>query len=410
MIKIISCFLTGLLGVQISLSQTIYPGYYVDQLNDTVHTRFEIPISFDINLMNELIIVSEQGKSQVPVANINFIYIPNIGAYERKTADLGNYQLENQFLEVLVKGKASLYYNDFNKDERYIIETEEKGMILLSNKERITEKDGKYYKQDRPYSHVVAFLLRDCPRISYRIHKTNYDHPSLISLLNKYNNCVGSSNTLVNKPKVASIMEIGPVAVYGIARFTYKNIDRVGVSIGDVNFSSQSDMNAGIFFNIFPFKSNRKYALGFTGVYHMFDFKSVGDYFSEGTVNRKISDMEISFTEILLCPSLTRFFRIGNRSNLSFGLEPYFGLPLEKHPELTARSEVLIENGSISKISKEISHTSSYGFNADIGYQFAYHKFKSISLIGQFSYGTINLFADPNPVYRIGLGLKLDLY
>jgi hypothetical protein len=398
------------LSVQTSFGQGTYYGFYINANKDTSYAMFEIIGDFQINKLENLVTVTDCGKSSVPVKEINFIHIQNIGTFERKSAEMGEYRLDNQFTEVLIRGKASLYYYFFTNDEKYIIETEQDGMILLSNKAKLIQKNGTLYKEDRPFSHTVAYLLRDCTKIKKQLYRINYDHPSLRFILGQYNKCVGSEDMLVNKPELKSIAEFGPVVSYGISGFNYSDVDKVGVRIDEIKFKSEFDISAGLYFNIHPFQSNRKYSIGISVVYHAVNFKSVGEYFSEGTIIRKISDVEISFSEAWLIPSITRYFPISDRSGITGDFGFNICLPLDKSRVMSSRSEVMVPGGEAISINSNVTHNSGYHLRAEIGYQIHTGKYNNLSVILQLSYGTITLISQPNPINRVGIGLKYDLF
>jgi hypothetical protein len=366
-------------------------------------------LNFNINKISNIKVIIKDIPSDLPVENIDFIFIQNIGAYKRISFSYENNILEDQFIEVLVQGKASLYYVPFNNDEKYIIDTKEDGMILLSNKEKIIQKNEKSYKQEKPYIYTLIYLLRDCPKLKTRIANTKYDHNSMIALLRRYNKCVGVSELFVNKPEPQSIMQLGPVISFGSSKFNFSDVDKVIVLIDEIKFKSTKDINIGLFYNIHPFKANRKFNVGMNFFYHTVSYLSIGNYYSTGSFSRKISDVEFSLSEILLIPSSSLIIPAGEKSNFFITIGVSLGIPLNKTRELTGKSLVLIDEAQEITFTSHISHNSSYGIKFDFGYQINILKQKSISIFGTFNYGTFNIFSKPDPVTKVELGLRMDL-
>lgn len=155
---------------------------------------------------------------------------------------------EKVFLELLVKGKATLY--------RYLgvfyIEMEGGELHELNDDKVLVQRDGKeYYKNSNRHIAALSYLLADCESIKEKINKVAYRELKLTKLIELYNACDGGESISFKEKKPAFKTEFGLV---------------IGVNSSQLNFSSDL-YNTGHLTNGF----NRENSI-MPGIY--FDFSS----------------------------------------------------------------------------------------------------------------------------------------
>lgn len=103
------------------------------------------------------------------------------------------------FLEVLVKGEASLY----KYDGRFFIKSE-KDQILheLLIKDKEVQINGKtYYSESKYHMGVLKYVMSDCAEVGNEIASVKVIEKSLTKLVVKYNNCMGGAQQVFKETK-----------------------------------------------------------------------------------------------------------------------------------------------------------------------------------------------------------------
>jgi len=88
--------------------------------------------------------------------------------------------IKRVFLEVLYKGKTSLY---FYQDKNY------KTFFISKDSASLVEIPRKRDKEKHYYQSVLSEVTNDCPEVSDAIELVTYRRKSLTELINRYNNC-----------------------------------------------------------------------------------------------------------------------------------------------------------------------------------------------------------------------------
>jgi hypothetical protein len=93
------------------------------------------------------------------------------------------------FLEVLVKGRMSLYrFGDI-----YFVEQADKSFFELSDEYELVEIEGeRLRKKSRNFTRMLSVLMGDCPEASKKASSVKLQEKSLIGLVSMYNACKGS--------------------------------------------------------------------------------------------------------------------------------------------------------------------------------------------------------------------------
>jgi len=93
---------------------------------------------------------------------------------------------EPMFIELIQRGKVSLYFHD-----NYFLVHRDSLLALKKGKDRIVEVEGKKYIESASYyKQVLNFMLQDCP--PERLVKLTYTERHLNNAIRKYNQCTGN--------------------------------------------------------------------------------------------------------------------------------------------------------------------------------------------------------------------------
>ncbi|OKL39853.1 outer membrane beta-barrel protein [Pontibacter flavimaris] len=171
---------------------------------------------------------------------------------------------ERVFLDVLVKGRASVYYyrDSFHKD-RYFLKKEAQPLIELIYEE-IKLKDlnsGKLYKAEkRDYTNTIAVAFADCEKIrASRYKDLMFTASALADITEAYNQCVGDGAPTQKAGRKKSKLTFAPALTYTSSTFTLKG-DEHPVSQGKYKNESVG-LGGGITANVTIPRLNEKLSL-----------------------------------------------------------------------------------------------------------------------------------------------------
>jgi|GEM_PF-1867072 len=95
---------------------------------------------------------------------------------------------ERVFLELLVKGTASLYH--FKEDGRYYVEKGAHGLIGLYKTDKLINFEGKTrIIEQKQYIGILSLVMNDCPALNKKIRKASLEFKPLVDLVAEYNQC-----------------------------------------------------------------------------------------------------------------------------------------------------------------------------------------------------------------------------
>jgi hypothetical protein len=154
------------------------------------------------------------------------------------------------FMEVLANGKATLY----RYYERYFIK-KDSNLVELTNEEfeQLNDEGILTKRESKKYIGVLKYLLSDCDEVTGQIGQVELGERSLVTLIEKYNECMGSSavdtykdnlkwvavrKSLVVKVSVGKFVLNGsdPVVQYIVGTYQPSTAFEVG---GNLEFYSQ---------------------------------------------------------------------------------------------------------------------------------------------------------------------------
>ncbi|MFD1188803.1 porin family protein [Pontibacter rugosus] len=167
------------------------------------------------------------------------------------------------FLNVLVKGKASLYYyrNTFDAEFYFL----QKDTLFEELVDRIIEKTDptsgtRYQQKDTKYIGLLRYAFFDCKQISLnQLQNIKINHSDLTRIITKYNACVAPEETVktFTNRKDKAIITAGPVIMYATSTLDFTG----DAYITNADFGRSSNLGGGVFFNLVLPNLNEKLSL-----------------------------------------------------------------------------------------------------------------------------------------------------
>jgi hypothetical protein len=180
--------------------------------------------------------------------------------FKSKDIPLSDTTTQKVFLEVLAKGKITLYRNEMT----FFIEKEgDPKLYVFTNELKPVQINGyTIQKKDTKQIGVLSYLLGDCFEVADKMNISNFGERSLTSLVNDYNTCMGQSSITYKKRK-AWIKGYKGVSL-GINRSSIKfGPDKTGTDYLFHEFTASNSIQTGITGEIFSPKINERFS--FTG-------------------------------------------------------------------------------------------------------------------------------------------------
>ena len=202
------------------------PGFVVTSNNDTIKGL----IQFKDRFFNSGNCFFKEASTSNPKTykpgEIKSYTIGNKGTFYSHNVST-DVQLQNVFLECIVKGKVSLYYFD----DRYFMESRGRVKEIVVTKSTARQGD-RVYTMDLPvYKGLLQTEMNDCSTIHQNINNTGFTKKALTQLFVDYHKCIGEDFTTYEyedgKIKVRFGLAVGAVASFldinsgGDPSFTY---------------------------------------------------------------------------------------------------------------------------------------------------------------------------------------------
>jgi hypothetical protein len=241
-------------------------------------------------------------------------------------------QAETLFIEVIIKGLASLY--KYHRD--LYIEKDGKNFNALKNDRVETTVNGRTVTSNsHEYLSVLNSLFYDCSTIQPLIKKTTLSQRSLLKLLSSYNKCMNATYAIHKEDKKA-VKVIKGIAIGG-------NISSMAFKSGDARYSylTHSFEKARtpvvmVSFDVLAPRLNQRFSLHFDVMYRNSKNYSFSIEKSSPTTSRNFVTIEL--TELKIPIGLRYTFPEKK-------FTPYFNLgfsntfTLRSHSELTKETE-----------------------------------------------------------------------
>ncbi|KAA9340976.1 porin family protein [Adhaeribacter soli] len=208
------------------------------------------------------------------------------------------------FLNVLVKGKSSLYfYRDSTDFDRYYLKTDS-GLKELKQDIRYEKmKDGRKFKTvDNSYHKVLMEAFTTCPSILERVKKTNFKESALVGIVASFNTCTTPGTSFYVRTPVKSKLSWGPFV--GVNSSNLKITGDIYLSKAD-SYKSKISYHGGLFFNKTLPKVNEKISIQVEALFTR--NKYIATFAEQGNFGR-MSNYDITFDiSYLNFPLLVRY-------------------------------------------------------------------------------------------------------
>lgn len=276
------------------------PGYIILESGDTIqgfikNSSWRISPTHIIFTSKEINndTLSYSMKSLKGFSSNDFIFVKKKVKIDQQANDinhLDNYSLlppyreDTVFLQVLVRGEASLYiYIESKGRNHYYIESRTSELQELLNTlyiKRITTSTGitkNYVGYSEEYKTQLLITLIGCKTITYKEIDIEFKESELYKLLLKYNECV-SPNTKIYSKEIEK-WEIKPYVSAGIdiASTHFKTNSSYYYYLINLDFSNSTNFTANIGLQYIIPKYNKKLSLYTDIAYNSYKFESQND-------------------------------------------------------------------------------------------------------------------------------------
>ncbi len=190
-------------------SQTDFrPGYYITSAYDTIYGF--IDYRGDIRNSKTCDFRTAPDRETVsfkPGEILGYRY--DKGKYYISKTLESDGETKQLFLEYLVDGIADLYYFRDEKDDYYVLESENGDMEILTNEESIIEKDGVSYAwESHSYIATLKTTFGDCWDIQPELDHAQLTHKSLINLTSEYHDYVCDGEKCIIYQKEIPLLKV----------------------------------------------------------------------------------------------------------------------------------------------------------------------------------------------------------
>lgn len=278
--------------------------------------------------------------------------------FESKILPLDTQSNNSVFVEVLVKGTASLL---FHNDIFYIQKDGVLKALILTEK-LIDNESGKFVKKNKEYIGVLNVLFGDC---GLSANETKYEEIQLVNLTQNYNRCKGRVGVFYKKEL--------PVTKFGFQVFTGFAISNLAIESLTPTFGASQSALGGFSLDFSAPRINDRLFFTLEGLYSSSIYQNYIETLKSGTTIRIDDVIEISVVKIPL----------GLKYNLAKdNRAPYFKLGLVQYINLKSQLKTIREVESSGLVTtdirlEDIGVKNSLGFWGGVGYTFAFNaKFK----------------------------------
>jgi hypothetical protein len=308
---------------QIYSQDNFQPGYIVTSNNDTISGLINIngweitplllefkttqtaspsifkPIDLKGFKVNNEIYKSEILKSEISPRQTNTLeYNPS---YE--------ISLDTVFLQQLIDGKINLYrsINKMGNENFYVNEGNSYDLLLF--KKYLKLEDGKYIlRENKKYIGQLKIYFKDCSMLASKIDKTVYNTTNLVSLFEKYHNCI--SFPIANKKEIEKIkIELGPIVGLSLHNLKFTSDSESFNYLTKVDFNNSTDITLGGFVNLVLPLKQRKWSFYNEILYSTFDLNAAYLDFQNENIYKK-NNVQIAYNNLNISNLLRYKFKI----------------------------------------------------------------------------------------------------
>lgn len=328
------------------LSQSNFiPGYIITNQNDSISgfinyknwNKNPNKIEFKNNLDSATIIYTPNNIIELSVNN---------NLYASRTFDVeisprNNNNLEknpnlkiktvSDFVQVLYKGKKSLYYHKDVNDNFYI--NNDGSLMLLTHKKY--KKDNNSIAKNDKFKGQLQLYLNDCPSISSNINRASYNSNSISQIFKKYYTCIEDEPEYSKTPKTR--IEKGVFIGASTSSLKFNENDKYPYL--SEKFETSTNFSFGVFCNIILSEDIATWSLNNEIQYYSYKTSNrYEDVENENIYTTSDSKLEHSFIKLNVLPKYK--FPINNKLSLFFNGGATIGLVISEENSREIDSKV----------------------------------------------------------------------
>jgi hypothetical protein len=217
--------------------------------------------------------------------------------YESKVVKLDSLNQESLFLEVLVKGKASLYYYKLIDQDHFLVEVGNEGVTELVESTMTVERNGiKYSGMKKTYRGLLKYLLADCNRINPLIELVELQELSLAHLIRQYNQCMAAGGDM-SAPYVPPVsFKVGLKAGVITARAWFPGGPNSALEEGYYN--APASLTYGLYLNTLLPRFSEKISFQTEVLYVRNQFDNYKEFKNIYRITRSTIRMDVSYLKV----------------------------------------------------------------------------------------------------------------
>ncbi len=221
------------------------PGYVVMSTGDTlrglVNDRAEMKNARECSFKA----VPDEAPRQYGPEQLNGYGFTTGKMYESRRIRLDSVTVATVFVELLVKGRLSLYH--YKVGDRYFAEKPPEELRELTRVEKRIERDGiPYVVVHALYKGTLTYMTLDCPRLKRKIDRLPLDLDDLLRVVQEYNACSDTTASVRTRRKFVTL-KAGLVAGTNRSRLRFTGGEAQDSYLTQAPLSLQAAPFAGLY-------------------------------------------------------------------------------------------------------------------------------------------------------------------
>lgn len=253
--------------------------------------------------------------------------------FESREIKIDDDEVENVFLEVLVKGKVSLY----KYMSKYYV-GKDSLFYQLKNEQKEVEIEGRQLvKNTNEHIGILSYLLSDCMGLQSNIKGVRIDEKQLTKLIEKYNKCTGEPTITfkAKKPWFKATVGVGAGGVLSSIKFS-PSIQ--GAEYLTSDFKNDYSLIVGSNFELSSPRLNERIAF-YVGAYYLnskyvsFNVQELSSYTVRNDVVINLKQLKVPFGFRYTLPekNITPYFSLGASATLHLSTSSQWIAEIERN-------------------------------------------------------------------------------
>ncbi|GGG09128.1 outer membrane beta-barrel protein [Pontibacter amylolyticus] len=317
MIKFYTTLLLVLCSCTAYAQSDFRPGYIVNLAGDTLSGYVDYKESRSNNKFCSFKPSKESHSQQLGVDAIRAYGFKGDKAYEAKQVKTNEEELTKAFIEVLVKGRLSLYLYK----ARFFVEKDPDQLLELTNTaEEVYVNNTRVMKRSNEHIATLNTLMIDCQDQLNKIEDVSLSQRSLVTLVKNYNQCVApEENRILKESKKWLVAKVGIAGSANTENLTFTSSDRRLALYDHARFDKVYYPSVGLVLNIVSPRLKERLSLQTEAFYATYDYIGYSNYssFSEDVYYR--NDFALELTSLKLNAAFRYTF-------IDKATQPYFNL------------------------------------------------------------------------------------